>query len=246
MIKHILTAVLSGLIMTVATPTLAGVDPYSIKLKNPTSTVTQGSGGLSFDNSQEVAGADQQLDPINPSFSITPGFAGLPAIFLGTDGFTFTSVDATNPLKVVVVTSATADAEHPGLCLKAGPNVEGLQGAVIGSKTVTLDGGQLLPVTLRLNFKLAKLGISCNDPLDPSKIKYTYTRQYDVDMSITAPQACPGGIAPCWLPISAGNAYHIHNPVSVPEPGSLPLLFGGAAALFLARQVRRGARARRG
>lgn len=245
MIKRILAAVLSGFIMTAATSTLAGVDPYSIKLKNSTGTLTQGSGGLSFDNSQEVAGADQHLDPINPSFSITPGFAGLPPIFLGTDGFTFTSVDATNPLKVVVVTSATADAQHPGLCLSAGPNVEGLLGAITGSKTVTLAGGQTLPVTLRLNFKLAKLGISCNDPQDPGKIKYTYTRQYDVDMSVTAPQACPGGIAPCWLPISASNAYHISNPVSVPEPGSLPLLLGGAAALILARQARRIARAPR-
>jgi len=223
------------------TPAMAtNVEPYSIVVKDSATTPTPlGSGGLSFDNAQEVAGPDQEIAPeAAPTPSITiPTATFLPPALRP---FTFDTVDPVTPLKVVVVTNTLCKPGNRGANpsviegLEQGPNVEGLKYRLTGTKMVGTT-----PITLALNFKLAKTAGACPD----GKVTYSFTRTYDVERYWTIAAACAPAAPPCWKVISGGNKYHIWNPKSaspIPEPGSLALLLAGAAAAGLALRGWRG------
>jgi len=211
------------------TPAMAtNVEPYSIVVKDPNGLII-GNGGLSFDSDQEVAGADQELAPQaapGPSITLT---TGLPPTWLP---FTFNTVDPTNPMRVVVVTSALCKpgdrGSNPAVTekLDQGPNVEGLKYRLTGTKTVGAATR-----TYALDFDLAKTAVAC--PGDPTKVVYAYTRTYSLKRIFS-----PGNES-----VVATGRYHIWNPKSaspIPEPGSLALLLAGAAAAGLALRGRRG------
>jgi hypothetical protein len=247
MIKRVLTTAIVCLAAAAWpwAPAMAGVDPYSIVIKDP-GGVLRGTGGLNFDNGQEVAGPDQELDPASPSITMT---AGLNPAFLP---ITFNTPDPSDPIRVAVVTNSLCNlGDRGGLKhnipsvvegLEAGPNVEGLLHRIIGTKTIGPTTFQF-----RLTFKLTKAASNC--PVDPNivppptpKVHYDFTRTYDVEQYFTTAQACLPNAAPCWKVVSASNLYHIWNPKSaspIPEPGSLALLLAGAAACGLALRTRR-------
>lgn len=229
MIKRVLTTAMVCLIAA-AWPWTAAMaytpQAYKITVKNSTGTIISDPvSGLTFDSDLEDAGIDEEEAPeSSPAPIIKINNTGLAFPW---NTFTFDTLDATNPLKVVVVTSSRygegtgcPPGSHAYPCdsneeLKAGPNVEGLRHRIKGTKTVSGSTR-----TYALDFTL----VATHNPNN----SVTYTRAYELR------RIFPSGSESL---VSTGT-YWIHNPLSVPEPGSLALLLAGAAA-GLALRMRR-------